>query len=146
MSWFLMALKKYAVFGGRSRRKEYWFFVLFSFIGAIIIGALQQVNGLMQIASLLSAVYSLGLLIPSLAAASRRLHDTGRSAWWLLLVLIPLIGGIILIIFMVFDSQPGDNKYGPNPKSDAAPAPAAPQAAPAAAPQQPPEQAPPAQQ
>ena len=67
-------------------------------------------------AGVLVSLYALVLLLPSLAVGARRLHDTGRSGWWLLIGLVPLIGSIVLIIFFVLDSQPGDNPYGPNPK------------------------------
>lgn len=87
-------------------------FILFYFIfyiGAVII---DSIIGL----GLVALIYSLALLVPSLSVGARRLHDTGRSGWWQLLMLIPLIGAIILIVFLVLDSTPGDNKYGPNPK------------------------------
>ncbi|CAG1000904.1 Inner membrane protein YhaH [Burkholderiales bacterium] len=125
MDWFLMALKKYAVFEGRSRRREYWFYALFCVIISIVLGLVDMMLGLWSDENgigLLSGVFSLGVLIPSLAVGARRLHDTGRSGWWLLIGLIPLIGMIVLIIFFVFDSQPGTNAYGPNPKGVGAPA------------------------
>jgi uncharacterized membrane protein YhaH (DUF805 family) len=71
--------------------------------------AIQQV-------SILGGIYGLAVLIPGLAVAVRRLHDTGRSGWWLLIGLVPLIGAIVLIVFMATDGEPGDNAYGPNPK------------------------------
>lgn len=111
MNWFIEALKKYAVFTGRSRRKEYWFFVLFSILIAIVVGIVDGVTGL----GVLSPLYSLALLIPSIAVAIRRLHDVGKSGWWLLLGFVPLVG-LVLLYFMVQDSQPGGNEYGPNPK------------------------------
>ena len=123
MNWYLEVLKKYAVFSGRARRKEYWFFVLFNLIISLVLtfidsglGTLNEETGY----GLLSGVYSLAVLIPSLAVAVRRLHDTGRTGWWLLIGLIPLIGLIVLLIFFVQDSKPGDNEYGPNPKEQAA--------------------------
>ena len=117
MNWFLLALKKYAVFSGRSQRSEYWFFVLFYLIIYIVLAVL---DGLVfksgsQI-GILSGVFSLAMIVPSLAVAARRLHDTDRSGWWQLLVLIPLIGVIVLIVFLAQDSKPGENKYGPSPK------------------------------
>lgn len=68
---------------------------------------------------LLSGLLTLGLLVPSIAVGVRRLHDTDRSGWWLLIALVPLIGGIIRLVFMVLDGTPGNNRYGPNPKADA---------------------------
>lgn len=121
MHWYLDVLKKYAVFQGRARRKEYWMFTLFSML--IYIG-LMIIEGILGMGSeggigLLSLFYSLGVLLPSLAVTVRRLHDTGRSGWWLLIGLIPLVGGIVLLVFMVLDGQPGSNQYGPNPKESA---------------------------
>ena len=119
MNWYLEVLKKYAVFGGRARRKEYWMFAL---INGIIAFALGLIEGLASDKSstdpgVLGIIYGLAVFIPSIAVAVRRLHDTDRSGWWLLIALIPLIGAIVLIVFLVFDSQPGDNQYGPNPKT-----------------------------
>lgn len=119
MNWYLEVLQKYAVFSGRARRKEYWFFVLFNIIISIVlsivdgmIGSFNSEGGI----GLLSGIYSLAVLIPGIAVSVRRLHDTNRSGWWLLISLIPLIGAIVLLVFMVQDSQEGDNQYGPNPK------------------------------
>ena len=123
MVWYFEVLKKYAVFSGRSRRKEYWFFVLFNIIVSIILGVIDGVTGTLDPESgmgLLGLIYTLAILIPALAVSVRRLHDTGRSGWWLLILLIPLIGTIVILIFMVQDSKPEENQYGPNPKSAAA--------------------------
>ena len=117
MNWYLDVLKKYAVFEGRARRKEYWMFVLFNFLIAIAIGVVEGIVGTVGI---LGALYALAIIVPGLAVSVRRLHDTGRSGWFLLIGLIPLVGLIILIVFFVQDSQPGDNKFGPNPKTAAA--------------------------
>lgn len=114
MSWYVGVIKKYAVFSGRSRRKEYWMFTLINIIIFIVIAAIEGFAGSPGI---IATIYYLAVLIPSLAVGIRRLHDTGRSAWWLLIGLIPFIGGIIFIIILVLDSQPGENKYGPNPKA-----------------------------
>ena len=105
MNWFIEALKKYAVFTGRSRRKEYWFFALFYILIAIVLGIVDGVIGL----GMLSPLGTLALLVLSLAVSIRRLHDTGKSGWWLLVPVVP-------IVFMLQDSQPGGNEYGPNPK------------------------------
>jgi uncharacterized membrane protein YhaH (DUF805 family) len=120
MNWYIEALKKYAVFSGRARRKEYWFFVLFSVIITLALSFFDSLVGLFDVASgigLLSGIYSLAVLIPSISVGVRRLHDTNRTGWWLLISLVPLLGIIILIVLMVLDSQSGDNEYGPNPKS-----------------------------
>lgn len=113
MQWYLHVLKNYAVFQGRARRKEYWMFFLFNLIISIILTAVESMTDLSQI---LTGIYSLIVLIPSLAVGARRLHDTGRTGWWLLLNLIPIIGAIVIIVFTCQDSEPGANKYGPNPK------------------------------
>ena len=117
MNWYLDVLKKYAVFSGRARRKEYWLFLLFNFGISI---ALAIIEALIGTGGLLGALYALGVFIPSLAVAVRRLHDTNRSGWWLLIGLVPLIGIIVLIVFFVQDSDAGDNTFGPNPKAGAA--------------------------
>ena len=119
MNWYLDVLKKYAVFSGRARRKEYWFFVLFNIIASIVLAIVDTMTGTMSEAygiGLLGGIYSLLVLIPGIAVSVRRLHDTDRSGWWLLLAFIPLIGAIVLLVFMVLDSTPGDNRFGPNPK------------------------------
>ena len=123
LSWYLEALKKYAVFGGRSRRREYWYFVLFNIIVTIVLGwidALLGTRGSYAGAGLLSGIYALAILIPTLAVTVRRLHDIDRTGWWILIGLVPLIGGIVLLVFALLDGTPGDNRYGPNPKGAAA--------------------------
>ena len=120
MNCYLEVLKKYAVFSGRARRKEYWMFFLFNLIITAVLALIDSLTGTFSSQAglgLLSGLYSLAVLIPSIAVTVRRLHDTGRSGWWILLGLIPIIGGIILLIFMVLDSQPGENQYGPDPKA-----------------------------
>jgi uncharacterized membrane protein YhaH (DUF805 family) len=112
MNWYLDVLKKYAVFTGRARRKEYWCFFLITLIISII---LAVIDGILT-AGLLGGLYMLAVLIPGIAVSVRRLHDSGRSAWWLLIGLVPLLGGIILLVFMALDSTPGENQFGPNPK------------------------------
>ncbi|MEX0734412.1 MAG: DUF805 domain-containing protein [Steroidobacteraceae bacterium] len=123
MNWFIVVLKKYATFSGRAQRAEYWFFVLFYiliFIGLTIIDSVTGTLNPLYGFGLLGGLFALSMLIPSIAVGVRRLHDTGRSGWWMLLALVPLIGGIILLVFFCLDSQPGDNAYGPNPKAVAA--------------------------
>ena len=114
MNWYLDVLKKYAVFSGRARRQEYWMFVLINLLVAIAIAIVEAIIGT---APLLGMLYALGVFIPSLAVAVRRLHDTNRSGWWLLIGLIPVIGLIVLIVFFVQDSDKVDNDYGANPKA-----------------------------
>jgi len=114
MNWYIEVLKKYTVFDGRAHRTEYWMFVLFN---VIIIIALGLIDRLLGISGVLSGIYGLAVLIPGIAVGIRRLHDTNRSGWWLLISLVPVIGTIVLIVFMVQDSQPDTNQYGPNPKA-----------------------------
>jgi uncharacterized membrane protein YhaH (DUF805 family) len=119
MSWYLEVLKKYAVFEGRARRKEYWMFVLFNIIIIVVLALIDYLTGTFSPRAgvgLLGGLYSLAVLIPSLAVTVRRLHDIERTGWWILIGLIPVIGNIVLLIFMVLDSEPGTNEYGPNPK------------------------------
>jgi uncharacterized membrane protein YhaH (DUF805 family) len=129
MDWFVLVLKKYAQFQGRSRRSEYWYFALFHVLIAlavivpaiifIAIGASSHnsiVTGLGVVLYLAYFAFSLALLVPSVAVTVRRLHDTGRSGWWYFIALVPFAGPIILLVFLCSDSQPGDNLYGPNPK------------------------------
>jgi uncharacterized membrane protein YhaH (DUF805 family) len=112
MNWYLDVIKKYAVFTGRARRKEYWMYTLFYVIGFVVLSILEGVVGLPGV---LSSVYSLGLLLPSIGVGIRRLHDINRTGWWMLLALT-CIGSIVLIVFFIQDGTPGENKYGPNPK------------------------------
>lgn len=113
MSWYLTVLRKYAVFSGRALRMEYWMFFLFNFIIAFVLGFIEAAAGGPGV---LGSLYGLAVLIPGIAVSVRRLHDTNRSGWWLLISLIPLIGTIVLLVFMVQDSQPSENQYGANPK------------------------------
>ncbi len=96
-------LTKYADFTGRARRSEYWWFSLFGLIVEFVLALIDPV---------LYIVALLGLIVPSLAVGVRRLHDTGRSGWSLLVALIPLVGGIILVVFMATPGNPGRNQYG----------------------------------
>lgn len=100
-------VEKYATFTGRARRSEYWYFWLFNFVVGLVLGAIFFA---------LSWIWSLAVLIPGLAVSVRRLHDTGRSGWNLLWALLPIIGSIIVLVFLVQDSRE-DNQYGPNPKA-----------------------------
>ena len=123
MKWFTFGLRNYADFQGRASRSQFWWYILFAIIFYWVAILLDRILGTptfsirnCEYAGVISGLYWLALLIPSLTVSVRRLHDTGRSAWNLLWYLLPVIGSIILIIFYVFDSEPGVNKYGPNPK------------------------------
>ncbi|HHQ4481429.1 TPA: DUF805 domain-containing protein [Aeromonas veronii] len=115
MNWYISVLKQYAVFSGRARRTEYWMFVLCNVIVMLLLGMVDKLIGGDN--ELISSIYSLVVLLPSLAVAARRLHDTDRSAWWLLLGLIPVIGTLVLIYFMVCNGQQGPNHFGDDPKA-----------------------------
>jgi uncharacterized membrane protein YhaH (DUF805 family) len=114
MDYYLGVLRKYAEFGGRARRAEYWMFALVNFV---ISAGLAFVDWLVfGTSGILSGLYGLAVLIPGLAVGVRRLHDTDRSGWWILIGAIPILGAIVLLIFLVTDGTPGPNQYGPNPK------------------------------
>jgi uncharacterized membrane protein YhaH (DUF805 family) len=118
MNWYLHALRKYAVFSGRARRREYWIFELMNSAIALALFVLVVMLGKAGYPYFLSLpfLYIAATTIPSLASLIRRLHDTGRSGWWFWISLIPLFGPISLLIFIVEDSQAGENRYGQNPK------------------------------
>lgn len=119
MNWYLQALKNYANFSGRARRKEYWYFTLFNSIVASVLAFIDAMTGSFSPEAgmgLLGGTYALAVLIPGLAVSIRRLHDTERSGWWLSIALVPLIGIIVLLILMVQDSKAGSNIFGENPK------------------------------
>jgi uncharacterized membrane protein YhaH (DUF805 family) len=128
MDWYLMVWKKFAVFSGRSRRKEYWmFFLINSLIGAALwipgvvfrqvgMGVVIPNSGIGLIFFCLYFAYLLAVIIPCLAVSVRRLHDTGKSGWMFLLVLIPIVGPIILLVFFVLEGNSGVNQYGQDPK------------------------------
>ena len=117
MNWYFQVLKKYAVFKGRAGRKEYWYFVLFNFIIGFVLGFIEGLVGITTVMyfPVLGLIYTLAILLPGLGVTVRRLHDTGRSGWWLFISFIPLIGPIILLIFTVDSSQEGPNQYGSPP-------------------------------
>ena len=116
MQWYLMVLRRYAQFDGRAHRPEFWWFTLWSFIVSLALSvaelALDVGN---EWAGPLTGVYALLVLVPTLAVGARRLHDIGRTGWWQLLLLIPLVGAIILIVWWARDGQPEPNEWGPRP-------------------------------
>lgn len=116
MKWYLKVLRQYADFTGRARRMEYWMFVLVNSIIGVVLLILDSVLR----TGLPGLLYSLAVLLPSLAVGARRLHDTGRSGWWLLISIIPLIGTVVLIVFFATDGERAPNGYGPDPKADPA--------------------------
>ncbi|MDY4173732.1 MAG: DUF805 domain-containing protein [Bacteroidales bacterium] len=117
--YFIKVLKEnFANFSGRARREEYWYYSLAVFVISAILSVLSKAGIVGVIFSILSFLFSLCILIPGIAVSVRRLHDTGRSGWWLLLCLIPLIGQIVLLVFMVTEGQKGENKWGDDPKKE----------------------------
>lgn len=122
MEHYIGVLKKYAVFNGRASRMEYWMYFLFSIIASIVLVTFDKLLGTeFKDFGLLNSLYSLAVLLPSLAVFIRRLHDTNRSGWWAFLLLIPFIGFIVILVFLLLESTPGDNKYGPNPNGASIP-------------------------
>lgn len=112
MDWYLEALRKYSDFSGRARRKEYWMFFL---LNPLVFFALFVIDGVVVGSGLLGVLYGLATLLPSFAVLVRRLHDTGRSGWWMLIAFVPVIG-LLLPLFLLQDSTPGPNEYGESPK------------------------------
>lgn len=126
MQWYLKVLQQYVDFAGRARRTEFWMFVLFSLIISIVLGVLDSLLGLTFVpgttSGWLGLIYGLAVLLPSLGVTVRRLHDTGRSGWWVLIGLVPLAGAIVLIVFCAAEGNRGPNAYGPDPKAVGSPA------------------------
>lgn len=119
MNWYLEVLRKYTVFTGRARRKEYWYYFLINFLIITVLLLIDNMLGTLDHEvgmGLLSGIYALAVLIPGIAVAVRRLHDTDRTGWWVLIALIPIVGPIILIFFLIQDSTADGNRFGPNPK------------------------------
>jgi uncharacterized membrane protein YhaH (DUF805 family) len=112
MNWYLKVLKQYVDFNGRARRTEFWMFVLFNIIFALVATGLDYATGLIGV---ISGLYSLAVLLPGLAVSVRRLHDVGKGGGWIFISLVPLIGGIWLLVLMFTDGE-GDNRFGANPK------------------------------
>jgi uncharacterized membrane protein YhaH (DUF805 family) len=116
MNWYIEVLKKYAVFNGRASRSEYWYFALFNVIILLFWFILWKATGYI-IFGIIYLLYNMAVLIPVIAVNVRRLHDTNHSGWWMLLDFIPIIGPIILLVFVIKDSDAGTNQYGQNPKT-----------------------------
>jgi uncharacterized membrane protein YhaH (DUF805 family) len=112
-------LKKYAQFAGRARRAEYWQFTLLMAVGIAFLIAIRDLGGSTLGAALL-ALFWLGMFLPSLAVSVRRLHDTSRSGWWVLISFLPLVGGVVLLVFDCLEGTKGPNRYGPDPKGPTA--------------------------
>ncbi len=118
MEWFIKVVKNFS-FSGRARRKEYWMFFLFVIVIAFGLGLLDAILGTYSKEAeigLLGTIFILAIVIQSIAVGVRRLHDTGRSGWWLLINLVPFVGPIVVLVLMVLEGQSGDNQYGPDPR------------------------------
>jgi uncharacterized membrane protein YhaH (DUF805 family) len=113
--WKVVVLQRYAQFVGRAGRAEFWWFELSSFIIMTVLSILGRAS---VIFSVLGFMYALAVLVPGIAVGVRRLHDTGRSGWWLLIGLVPLVGFIVLLVFFVSQGTPGPNQYGPPAPSE----------------------------
>ncbi|MCT8284403.1 DUF805 domain-containing protein [Xanthomonas translucens pv. translucens] len=126
MEWMLMPLKRSADFSGRSRRKEYWMFTLLNIVVITVLMVLMGVGGgvggqngtgaLSMVAVSLLVLYSLAVLVPSIAVQVRRFHDQCKSGWYVLLGLIPWLGGVVVLVFMLMEGTRDANAYGPDPK------------------------------
>ena len=126
MGYYLGALKKYATFSGRARRKEYWMFFLFNLIAGLVIGLIDRLLGTQYPVSfrtvvvnygVISSIYSLLMILPGLAVTVRRLHDVDKSGGWIFISLVPAIGGIWLLILMLIEGTKGANRFGSDPKA-----------------------------
>ena len=125
MHWYIDVLRKYTVFSGRARRKEFWMFFLFSALISIFLAVIDEFMGWKfemggDNLGFLSTLYYIAVVIPYLAVVFRRLHDTDRSGWWVLIAFIPIVGVIVLLVFLVQDGTRGDNRFGPDPKTETA--------------------------
>ena len=130
MQWYLKALKQYADFGGRARRTEFWMFVLVNALISIVLGIIDTVTGTANAYAvagtasyspgILGTIYGLAVLIPTIAVTVRRLHDTDRSGWWFFIQLIPIVGSIVMLVFMCLEGTRGPNRFGADPKLVAA--------------------------
>lgn len=123
LDYAMMPLKRYTDFSGRSRRKEYWFFVLGVFVVAVVLGIIEGILGLSGMVGgvygPLTTIFLLGIIVPSIAVQVRRFHDQDKSGWFVLLALIPFLGGLIVLVFMCLEGTKGPNRFGPDPKDSA---------------------------
>jgi uncharacterized membrane protein YhaH (DUF805 family) len=132
LEWGLMPLRRYADFNGRSRRKEYWMFALLTALIAFVLvfvlmmlgGGLGAMGGgdsagglLAGTGGILFLLFGAGLIVPSIAVQVRRFHDQDKSGWFVLLNLIPYIGGLVVLVFMFLEGTRGDNRFGADPKA-----------------------------
>lgn len=120
MEWMTLPLKRYTDFSGRSRRKEYWMFLLGVVIVAVVLGFVEGMLGLSGMVGGLygpiTTLFLLAIIIPSIAVQVRRFHDQDKSGWFVLLGFIPFIGGLIVLVFMCLEGTSGPNRFGEDPK------------------------------
>lgn len=129
MDWMLMPYRRYFEFSGRSRRKEYWMFALLIFLIYVVLALLSVTAGgsaelgeapsggaVAMLVGVIFLVWGLSTIIPSIAVAVRRLHDTDHSGWWLLISFVPIIGALVLLYFYLIEGTRGPNRFGPDPK------------------------------
>ena len=112
MDWYKKVLRSYAVFEGRAQRKEFWMFLLFN---VLVTFALHLIDAVMVHVPLLSVIYSIAILVPYIAVGVRRLHDTDRAGWWLLVSFVPIVGWLIVVVLLALEGTRGPNRYGPDP-------------------------------
>lgn len=121
MEWATLPLGRYSDLTGRSRRKEFWFFHLLLFVVSLVAGLIDGLLGLggmiLGVSGPLATIVLIGFITPSLTVSVRRLHDTGRSGWWMLIGLIPILGALALLYFFFLDGDAGTNEYGSDPKA-----------------------------
>ena len=115
MEWYFTVLRKYALFAGRARRKEFWMFVLISAVVVLVLGIVNELMGADVPA--LPVYYTLAVVLPGFAVTVRRLHDTDRSGWWLLILLVPIVGAIVFLVFMATPGGEMANSFGASPKA-----------------------------
>lgn len=118
--WYLMAWKQYFTLSGRSRRKEYFYFILGNVLIGILLGILDTMTGTYDSEAgmgILGGIYAIAAFIPSITLTVRRLHDTDRAGWWLFIAIIPIVGFLVLLYFMLTDSDEDENQYGLSPKA-----------------------------
>ena len=117
--WYYKVILNYTNFNGRARRQEYWYFTLVNVLVNLVMGIIDRVIGsVMQMDNFgfFSVISALFIMIPSIAVTVRRLHDSGRTGWWALIAFVPVIGILVLLYFLIQDSEEGSNQYGVSPK------------------------------
>jgi uncharacterized membrane protein YhaH (DUF805 family) len=128
MQWYMVPWKKYAEFSGRAGRAEYWTFSLINIVILLVLLVIAAVSASTSHdpfgpAMVVYAAFALAELIPALAVSVRRLHDTNKSGWWILIGLVPFVGGIVLLVFFLMEGTPGPNQFGPGAYALAGPGP-----------------------